>query len=226
MCDRLNFETVEEFFSHYTQNPVPEWLIPFSITKTDDTDEQYPVMVVRESELRFNLVTRYAPDKWNFPQAIPVPYIPGKISCVEVGEGLWAISSKFSGCSMAAFSLKDNPQSRYVCHIANGDGGCGSELYDAFRNNESIERLCIFEPYDIAGTDYVKAIDKNYYFKWQDFYGLITGSNECYTFIIGKKDGKRRIVAWVKWGFDSQNKQIPTQGFPESNKSKCGCVIL
>lgn len=223
------FGSANDFLNFYMDHDIPEWLYPFDIRRRVN-----PEMTVTEEEkdgLKYSFVKGYNPDDWcsKFPIAKPVPYIPGEIACVEVGGNFWAISSEFSGCYMAAFSFINNPQSRYVCHIAYGDGKCKDELYNALKDNPKVNIHCMFAPYDIVDTDYAKTIDGSYAITSLDTYGLITGNNECYTFVIGHKNHKYRILTWVKWEFGINTKTViegSTKMAEPECKSDSGCLLI
>ena len=103
-------------------NDIPAWLYPFEHQCGDTNDKDRLVSDYMLKTIWYE----------QFPCAIPVPYVPGKISYTEVPHEKWAISSKFSGCKMALFYSKGEQGRRYVCHLAINDRAYRYENKEAF----------------------------------------------------------------------------------------------
>ena len=111
-------------------NDIPSWLYPFEHQCGDTNDKDRLVSDYMLKTIWYE----------QFPCAIPVPYVPGKISYTEVPHEKWAISSKFSGCKMALFYSKGEQGRRYVCHLAINDRAYRYENKEAFEKDERIQK--------------------------------------------------------------------------------------
>lgn len=196
------YNEIEIFMSSYMSTPLPDWLLPFEGSDTNMTK------TVRDNG--FSIVKDYAVKGWTADNLIPVPYVPGKIACVQIPGAQYAISSQFSGCYMASFCFKDSPADRFVCHIAIGDL-YNQENEKLFFECASIQRNVDFEPHgkitELPEVKQSKAISE-YKIGYRDVYGIITKDDDYYSFIIGKKGNNYYIVAWAGWKKDGSLRHV------------------
>ncbi len=218
MSAEPQIRSVDDFLNFYMDNPIPLWLYPF-----DGNISGITVNIQKINEQECYIIPNYDTNNWRekFKHALPVPYIKGKIACVETGKDLWGISSKFSGCIMASFYFNSDPNKRYVCHIAKGDVLCKDENVTAFMNCTEITRLCAFDPYEMINLhELEQALKDNPIIDWkQHVYGIVTDANECYSFVIGSKNQEVwNIMFWAKWEIvhEMHQKKIKTSNDDES----------
>lgn len=191
--DRITRDNLEASLDFYKNNPLPEW---FPTKKLKETD--YNRYNFNDGLILVNVTNR----EYIEHGLTVLPYIQGHLSYIEAGDIV--ISYPFSGCLMASFSFPEDSDKRYVGHIAKGDAKVKHELCDWFKNDNRIHEFCIFDPFDLVedNSSILDFLGKcGYKFNFQkDIYGIITRSNERYSFLIGTtEDGAKNIILWAKF---------------------------
>lgn len=208
----INGKEIMTFLVDGMDNPLPDWFKPFGHSYITEKEQ----FITRNA--LFKAGGRDA--NWS-PDMIPLAYVPENINCVPMGAGnSVVISSKFSGCLMAAFTCRKcgaafagnfEKDRRYVCHVAIESRAEGRECETTFfhaADEGEIDELIVFNPSAIIPTDtnrdkFSKTVaglgfDVNFL---NDVYGLISSDNECFSFIVGHKrdTGKNHVLSIVKW---------------------------
>lgn len=127
-----------------------------------------------------------------------LPYKPRHITSVELPAGNLAISGPFSGCWMG-LSI-DGSGDLTVYHVATGDSNECKKEFLAITGG-----YYYFLPAKIIKSTDIKNIEKTleacgYQTELvSDVYGIITINNESYSVIMGMKNGKYCVAAWIEW---------------------------
>lgn len=191
---KLTIENLEDFLNYHKEHPLPEWFPTVELKRED--------FEFTSDENRYSLVTHIKKDDYINQGLTILPYIKGQLSYIEAGDIV--ISYPFSGCAMAAFKFFTAPDKEYVGHIAIGDGYVSRDLYNQFMADKNIERLCIFDPYDIP----FQKSQKNKYnlnpYQITICHGIITSKHDMYWAVVGQLKTDNRFYV-IDWGQDKDS---------------------
>lgn len=139
-----------------------------------------------------------------------LPYHPGHITSVELPADNLVISGKFSGCWMG-LSI-DGAGIYTVYHVGTGDGA-GYKCKEKFLAIKGYSYYFLPSMIIKEGADrcafQLNLKDNGYNTDFlSDVYGIITRSYEYYSVIMGMKNKKYCVAAWIKW-IVTENEQVP-----------------